>query len=150
MSFIKTPNGNLVPFSNIKVVKPRSNGGSRVHLITGESFIDTRDPEKIFEQGCSVDLTPMITSVFHQLNEMKKELVTRLSVLAGEVNAVSIHTTESVGAVLLANKAFTQRTKSLDSSYEGLVVSTTRIDNVTKELEHAIQEAIQDDRDILV
>lgn len=143
MSFIVTPKGNYVPVSNVKVVKPLSAGGCVVSLKTGESFKDSRTPAELLSNLVDRDLTPVVTSIYAEIEALKVGVAHELTKLNSEIRGVTSNTNELNSGVTESARLVVKQVSKLDSATQQLATSQGKIRRVTKELEYAIEEAVQ-------
>lgn len=140
---IKTPSGNYVPMTNVKVVKPLKGGGCSVHLKTGESFKDSRTPEQIFKGQVNSDMTPVITSIYAELAALKGGVASELSSLTSTLNNMTEGLSRLSSTIQSTASSVSSNSAKLDTATVGLGKAQKDIANVTKDLQDAIEEEIQ-------
>ena len=143
MSFIVTPNGNYVPVSNVKVVKPLSAGGCVVTLKTGESFKDSRTPADLLSNLVDRDLTPVVTSIYAEIEALKVGVAHELTKLNSEIRGVTSNTNELNSGVTESARLVVKQVSKLESATGQLSKVEGKVRTLAKELEDAIEEAIQ-------
>lgn len=152
--YIITAKGNYLPIESVKLIKPVLKDGevvsSVIVLKTGEVSPHSNTPLELFENMApSLNNNALATSIYQELEQVKKEVLLLAAKVSGTTEAVTIMISDSVSQIkaevkdLKAVKGTLSRSATNSSeSVETTQKATKALADTIAKLDEAIAEAV--------